>query len=83
MTQLAIRIDDDLIAGLDELIKNNEFATRSEGIRAALKLLLDQQRRASNARREVDAYTKFPEADDELAGLAEFATAKMIEEEPW
>lgn len=83
MTQLAVRIDDSLVAGLDDLVEKKEFPNRSEGIRAALKLLLEQRRRVENARRDVEAYRKFPETEDDLAGLAQYATVDVTEEEPW
>lgn len=59
-------------------MEKKEFPNRFKGIRAALKLLLEQRRRARNARQDVEAYTKFPEAEDDLAGLAQYPTADNL-----
>jgi Arc/MetJ-type ribon-helix-helix transcriptional regulator len=82
MTQVVTRLDDKLVADLDDLVAEGFVASRSEGVRVALEKLLDEQRRRRIGAEIVAGYERYPETDEELA-QAEQATRTLIEEEPW
>lgn len=82
MAQLVTRLDDSLVAALDELVSAGVVASRSEGVRVALEQLVDLERRRAVSAAIVGAYRRVPQTDDELAGLDD-ATRALIAEEPW
>jgi metal-responsive CopG/Arc/MetJ family transcriptional regulator len=82
MAQVVTRLDDKLVADLDNLVAGGLVASRSEGVRMALEKLVDEQRRHQIGAEIVAGYERCPETDEELA-QAEQATRALIEEEPW
>jgi Arc/MetJ-type ribon-helix-helix transcriptional regulator len=82
MTQLVTRLDDRLVAEVDELIADGLVATRSEAVRLALERLVDEHRRRRIGEQIADAYRRQPQTDEELGGL-DAATRALVEEEPW
>jgi Arc/MetJ-type ribon-helix-helix transcriptional regulator len=82
MAQVVTRLDDRLVAGLDDLVAEGFVASRSEGVRVALEKLLDEQRRHRIGAEIVAGYERQPQTDEELAGL-DAATRALITEEPW
>ena len=82
MAQLVTRLDDRLLAEIDELVSEGVAATRSDAVRLGLEALIDRHRRQQTGQAIVDAYRRHPQGDDELAGLDE-ATRSLVGEEPW
>lgn len=82
MAQLVTRLDDRLLAEVDELVNEGVAATRSDAVRLGLEALIDRHRRQRTGQVIVDAYRQHPQDDDELAGLDE-ATRSLVGEEPW
>lgn len=82
MTTVAIRLPDDTLERLDELVHPEGYATRTEAIRRAIEVLLDAHERSAIDREIVEAYTRAPQADEDVAVAAAAARA-LIEEEPW
>jgi Arc/MetJ-type ribon-helix-helix transcriptional regulator len=82
MAQVVTRLDDQLIAEVDELVAGGIVANRSEAVRLGLERLVDEHRRRRVGMAIVDAYRRLPQTEDELAGLEE-ATRALINEEPW
>ncbi len=82
MAQVVTRLDDKLVADLDELVADGFVASRSEGVRVALEKLVDEQRRHRIGSEIVAGYERQPQTDEELAGL-DAATRALITEEPW
>ncbi|WP_419909437.1 ribbon-helix-helix domain-containing protein [Candidatus Poriferisodalis sp.] len=82
MTQLVARIDDGLLAQLDELVASGDARSRSDAVRRALEEMLDRRRRRQVGEAIVDAYRRIPETDDEMEWAAH-STRTMIAEEPW
>lgn len=76
--QLVTRIDDELAAAIDALVAEGVYRSRSDAVRSALKALLRERRR----QHDIEMYTRFPQTEEELAGIDE-QTRRMIEEEPW
>lgn len=82
MNQLVARIDDDLARDLDALVADGVVESRSDGVRTALRELIDRHRRRQRAEADIAAYTAMPQTEEEI-GWADEATIRMIEEEPW
>jgi len=82
VTQLVARIDDSLLAQLDELVASGDAQSRSDAVRRALEEMLDRRRRRKIGESIVEAYRQVPETDDELEWAAH-STRTMIAEEPW
>jgi Arc/MetJ-type ribon-helix-helix transcriptional regulator len=82
MAQLVTRLDDKLVAAVDELVDSGVVGNRSEAMRMGLERLVEEHRRRRIGAEIVEGYTRHPETDEELA-QAEKATRALIEEEPW
>lgn len=82
MTQLVARIDDGLVAAIDDLVAAGVVASRSEAVRIGLQALVGEHRKRIVGERIADAYARRPQTDDELAGL-DASTRALVEEEPW
>jgi Arc/MetJ-type ribon-helix-helix transcriptional regulator len=82
MTQVVTRIDDKLVADLDDLVAEGRVASRSEAVRIGLEKLVDEHRRRQIGEEIVEGYRRQPQTEEELAGADEAARA-MIEAEPW
>jgi len=82
MSIVAIRLPDDTIEKIDELVHPGGYATRTEAIRRAIDVLLDAHERSAIDREIVDAYTRMPQTDEEVA-IATAAVRALIEEDPW
>lgn len=81
-TQVAARLPDDDIEGIDALVAEGVFESRAEAIRVAVERLLEAERQRRIGDAIVDGYRRIPETDEELA-IAEANTRRLIEEEPW
>lgn len=82
MAQLVTRLEDRLLAEVDELVSEGVAATRSEAVRLGLEVLVERHRRQQVGQAIVDAYRRHPQDDEEIAGLDE-ATRALVGEEPW
>lgn len=82
MIQIAVRVDSELIAEVDQLVRSGVAASRSDAVRDGLRALVDQQRRRSIAVAIIEGYRRLPQTDGDV-GWSDDATAAMIAEEPW
>ncbi len=82
MMQIAARIEDELVAQVDQLVRSGVVASRSDAVRDGLRALVDQERRRSVAAAIIDGYRRLPQTDSEV-GWNDEATIAMIAEEPW
>ncbi len=82
MAQLVARVDDSLMAAVDDLVAAGVVASRSEAMRAGLQAFVDEHRRRIVGESIANAYRERPQTDEELSGLDRSTTA-LIEEEPW
>ena len=80
--QIAIRIPDDLAAGLDALVSSGRFETKADAVRTALEALIDAERRAEVGRQIVEGYRRVPQEDADVTAAGQ-AAARAIDEEPW
>lgn len=82
MAQLVTRVDDDLVAAVDDLVAAGVVASRSEAVRLGLERLVDRFRRDQIGASIVEGYRTRPQTEAEL-GWADATSARMIAEEPW
>lgn len=82
MAQLVARVDDSLVAAIDDLVAAGVVASRSEAMRVGLEALVDEHRKRVEGERIADAYRRHPQTAEELAGI-DAGTRVLIEEESW
>lgn len=82
MAQLVTRVDDKLIAEVDQLIAAGVVASRSEAVRLGLVRLIDRHRRETVGAQIVASYVARPQDEHEV-GWTDESSARMIAEEPW
>lgn len=80
--QLVTRVPDDLVAAIDELVREGVFASRSDAVRAGISDFIDRRRRVAVGEAIADGYRRIPPTDDE-SSWPDAASAAMIAEEPW
>jgi len=68
-TQLAIRLPDELLRDLDWVVLRLDYDSRAEAMREALKRLIDQERRRQIDEQYVEAYTRMPQTEEEIADI--------------
>ncbi len=82
MAQLVTRVDDELVAQLDEIVDSGEAESRSDAVRLALEAMIERRRRRLIGEAIADGYRRVPETPEELR-WADEGTRSMIAEEPW
>lgn len=80
MSQLVVRIDEELLRSVDALIDGGLFESRSEAARTALSRLVETERRRRVGEAIVEGYRRQPQ-DETL--WSDDATVRMISDEPW
>lgn len=80
--QIAVRLPNDLVGALDELIRDGRFETRADAVRSALVTLVDRERRQRVGEEIAEGYRRIPQTDAELDAATE-AAIRSIHEEPW
>jgi metal-responsive CopG/Arc/MetJ family transcriptional regulator len=68
-TQLAIRLPDDLLRDLDWVVHRLNYDSRTEAMRDALVKLIDQERRRQIDEQYIEAYTRMPQTEEEMADI--------------
>lgn len=80
--QLVTRVPDQVVAAIDDLVRDGVFDSRSDAVRAGLAAVIDRRRRQAVGQAIADGYRRVPQVDDELS-WSDAASAAMIGEEPW
>lgn len=80
--QIAVKVPDDVLDAVDDLVAAGRFSSRSGAIRAGLDLLVRQANRELLDRAFADGFRRRPEGSDELAEARRLAI-EAIEDEPW
>jgi Arc/MetJ-type ribon-helix-helix transcriptional regulator len=78
--QIAVKLPNELVARLDELVRSGTVPNRSTGIRRALEVLLRAEERRRVDAAFTEGFRRIP--DDDLTEAARLAV-EAIEEEPW
>jgi Arc/MetJ-type ribon-helix-helix transcriptional regulator len=79
--QIAIRLSNSMIAGLDHLVACGDFPSRAEAVRVAIARLIEQQRRQRIGNTIIEGRRRVPRTDDEIAA-GEDAAIRSIFERP-
>ena len=69
VTQLALRLPDDVLADLDWLVLRCSYENRTEAMRDAIIRAVAEERRRQVDEQLVEAYTRQPQTAAELAGI--------------
>ncbi len=80
--QIAVKLSEDLITALDNLVASGRFESRSGAVRAGLRLVIRDAVREQIDRSFADGFRRMPETDDEIAEARRLAI-ESIEDEPW
>ncbi|HNJ97807.1 MAG TPA: hypothetical protein PLV13_06760 [Ilumatobacteraceae bacterium] len=81
-TQLAIRLTEETLDGLDWVVVRCQYSSRTEAMRAAIDALIAAERRKQIDEQYVEAYTRMPQTDDELADL-KWQSHADLDDEDW
>ena len=80
--QIAVRLSEDLLEGIDELVERGTYESRAAAVRAGLELLVELARRRAVDDAIVQGYEQIPPTrGEEASALASLREA--IAEEPW
>jgi putative addiction module CopG family antidote len=79
--QMAVRLPDEMVKEIDQLVEDGRYESRSEAIRAALYRLLDDLREQQLDAAIVSGYHRLPDAPADAWVTA--ATEALVKEEPW
>lgn len=82
MTQIVVRMGDELTAAIDAAVNAGEAESRSALLRRAVIELLDRRRRDTVVQATLAAYLAHPQSSEELEGI-DAAGRELIGEEPW
>lgn len=80
--QIAVKLPDELVGEIDELVERGAFASRSQAVRAGLDAIVAARRQDELERRYREAAARHPETADELAEATRLAV-DAIDDEPW
>jgi len=78
---ITIRMSDDRVQAIDELVASGRASRAAVIVEAIDRLVADLERERID-REIVEGYRRIPETDEELA-WAEWSTTESIREEPW
>ncbi len=81
-TQVAVRIDDELLERLDWLVVRCEYDSRADAIRAALIELADRERQREIGEQIAEGYRRIPQTAEEMA-VPDFSTWDALDDEDW
>lgn len=80
--QIAVKIPDQMLAAVDELVAAGRFSSRSGAVKAGLRIVVDQAERDAVDRAFTDGFRRHPDNPDELADARRLGI-DAIEDEPW
>lgn len=80
--QIAVKLPDDLLNELDNLVRAGAFASRSQAVRAGVEAVISGQHRRLLAEKFREGFAKLPDTPQEIADSTRLAV-DAIHEEPW
>jgi Arc/MetJ-type ribon-helix-helix transcriptional regulator len=82
MTQIAVKLPDDLVKAVDDLVASGRFPSRSSAVRRGLEALVSAQHREELDRRYEQGYRAAPESESEISEAIRLGV-QAIHDEPW
>jgi len=80
--QIAVRLPEELLAEIDELVSRGLYESRAAAVRAGIEAVAEAERRRQTDRAVIDGYRRIPtRAAEREAAIASLREA--ILEEPW
>jgi putative addiction module CopG family antidote len=79
--QIALRLPDEMVKEVDQLVQDGRYENRTEAVRAALQRLLDDLREQQLDAAIVAGYRRIP--DTPVDAWVQAATEALVKEEPW
>ncbi len=79
--QLAIRLPQETLADLDWLVVRCNYSSRTEAMRSAIEAAIKAERRRQIDEQYIEAYTRMPQTEDELAHLGHQSFAHLDDED--
>lgn len=80
--QIAVKIPDEMLDAVDDLVAAGRFSSRSGAVRAGLSMVVNQAERDVVDRAFAEGFRRHPDTPDELADARRLAL-DAIEDEPW
>ena len=80
--QIAVKLPDELVAALDQLVTDGAFDSRSSAVRHGVAVVLAAHRRHAVEQAYADGYSRWPETEEELRRATQLAV-ESINDEPW
>lgn len=80
--QIAVRLPQDLLARLDELVRSGIYESRAAVVRAGVEAIATMERRRALDRSIIEGYAQTPPTPREEAAALE-SLREAIAEEPW
>lgn len=80
--QIAVKLPDELLEAVDDLVAAGRFSSRSSAVRAGLSIVVSQAERDVTDRAFAEGFRRHPDTPDELADARRLAV-DAIEDEPW
>jgi Arc/MetJ-type ribon-helix-helix transcriptional regulator len=80
--QIAVRLPEELLVALDDLVSKGVYESRAAAVRAGIETVMELERRRRTDRAVVEGYRRIPPtAAEREAAIASLREA--IAEEPW
>lgn len=82
-TQLALRLPDETLEGLDWLVIRCHFSNRTEAMRSAIEAMIKIERSRQIDEQYIEAYTRMPQTDEEIGDLSWQSSPDLDDNEDW
>jgi Arc/MetJ-type ribon-helix-helix transcriptional regulator len=80
--QIAVRLPDELLAELDDLVRRGIYPTRAAAVRAGVEAITELERGRATDRAIISGYERIPPEDSEI-DAAVTSLRDAIADEPW
>lgn len=82
-TQVAVRLDDELLERLDWLVVRCGFDSRAEAVRAALIDLAERERQRDIGEQIAEGYRRIPQTEEEIAWSQPRGFPGLADDDDW
>ena len=82
-TQVAVRLNDELLESLDWLVVRCSYENRAEAIRDALEELAKRERSKQIGEQIVEGYRRIPQTPEELTGTESGGFPGLDDDDDW